>query len=555
MKRVVVAILAVLLLLGAALVLPRLEKAHSYEPWIDPLPEHAVDVGYWNYRQSEGGYAVEGWAEWWMERDPPRGDGPLLIDKRHATKQPEDAAIGLQDYAYLDMHGFRRAFEPLRAAGVRTQGVHQPWTPGELGGASGVFINLVSGDNPGFTTSEVNALAAFVREGGGLVLITDHTNCYFHGEMLQALSHELGFEVWRHTAADKGRGKTLSPRSVAWARTFNTGSGHPVGRDVDIVGWMNGGIVKPREDSTFVEIMSNSETGWADLFDPYRKPDSAGFTGNLKRDDDELPGPHSTVVAGQVGKGRVVVLADQNAWGSTLIGYEDNHQLFVNAFSWALGLDIPLDPRGPQSVTTIGGDRSLCTSAADFGYRTFQVQSQRLGEHLMVPEHCTADGAVSSQGVVLLPEAEREDLPQVLASAERVLAVIDIEEKGSRQLLELLQLQATPVKEPATGLRYLQAMPGPEHKVFDSEGELEALTTAPLVLDRELEVLAEDAQGRPVLVALDHQGTRVMLLLDAALVQNPALGGEREKPWVYGPEREAAHRLALRMLWAVYPKP
>ncbi len=554
MKRVVVGILVVLGLLGLGLA-TRLERGPSFEPWIDPLPEHAVSVGYWNFRQSEGGYAVDGWAEWWMARRPPRGDGPLLIDKRHATKQPEDAAIGLEDYAYLDMHGFRRAFEPLRADGVRTRGVYQPWTPGELAGASGVFINLVSGDNPGFRTSEVQALVAFVRAGGGLVLITDHTNCYFHGEMLQALSQELGFEIRRHTAADKGRGKTLSPRSVAWVRTFSTGSGHPVGRDVEVVGWMTGGIVEPREDSAFVPIMQGSETGWADLYLPHKKDDSSGFTGNLKRDEDEEPGPHSTVLAGQVGQGRVVVLADQNAWGSTLIGYEDNHRLFTNAVAWALGRDVELEVRGPRSVTTIGGHRSLCTSAAEFGYRTLQVQSQRLSEHLALPEHCTSEASVASQGLVLLPEAERDDLEALLDGAERVLAIVDVQHAGSRQLLELLGLGWSEAGEPAQGLRWRVALEGPEHRVFDSEQDLEPISVSPLALDQDLEVLAEDALGRPAVVRLERGSASLILVLDPRLLQNEALGGERQKPWVYGPEREAAHRLALRLLWAVYPKP
>ena len=318
---------------------------------------------------------------------------------------------------------------------------------------------------------------------------------------------------------------------------------------------MTGGILKPLDDSSFVPIMQGSETGWADLFLPHKKDDSSGFTGNLQRDPDEESGPHATVLAGQVGKGRVVVLADQNAWGSTLIGYEDNHRLFVNAFSWALGRDIDLDVRGPDSVTTIGGQRSLCTSAADFGYRTLQVQSQRVSEHLALPEHCTAQALVTSQGLILLPEAERPDLPELLDGAERVLAVVDVQHAGSRQLLDLLGLGWSEAGEPAQGLRWEVSLEGPEHRVFDTEQDVEPLVAAPLVLDQDLEALVRDDLGRPVVVRTRRGSSSVILVLDPRLLQNESLGGEREKPWVYGPEREAAHRLALRLIWAIYPKP
>lgn len=551
MKRLL-AIVSTLLVVASVALATQLESRESYEPWIDPLPEYAVESGYWDFRQSEGGTAIPWWPDLWLGWDGPRGDGPVLIDRRHTTKQLETDMLPIEAYSYDEMHGLYRAFEPARQAGVRLQPVWDPWTPGELGGASAVFINLVSGDNPGFLHSEVLALESFVRHGGGLVLIVDHTNCYFHAEMLQELSDAFGFDIWPTTAADRAPGNRLSPRSVAWVRVRPSDVAHPVNEGVEIVGWMNGGVVKPHADSKLQGVLQNSaEGGWADRMMPYKKADSSGFTGNLKLDEDEEPGPHSVVLAGKHGEGRVVVLADQNAWGGTLIGYEDNARIFANALGYAIGMDVDVEMRGPDSVTTIGSDRSLCTAAAGFAYRTFQVQSQRIGEHLAVPEFCTADADVLSEGVVLLPEADRDDL-EALLKRERVLVLVDGDFDGSRRILASLGLEALGRSEVANGLSWSVERPLFDTRLFEDVPMVEDLDSAPLRVEGDFEVLAQNGAGDPVVI---RQGN-VTLLLDASLVQNDHMGGEREKPWKAEDASVAAsHRLAFELLAGVYPRP
>ncbi|MFT5587383.1 MAG: hypothetical protein ACI9VR_004992 [Cognaticolwellia sp.] len=504
------------------------EQAVEYEPWIDPLPENAVSQGYWSFKDTEGGWGVPGYADWWMERSPPRGDGPIISDRRHASKQPEEDRLGLEDYGYTQMHGLSRAFDPARTAGVRIEPTYDVLTPGRLGGASMVFINLVSGDNPGFRHSEVLALESFVRHGGGLVLITDHTNCYFSAEMLQPLQDAFGFDVVPATACEMPP-HTLSPRSHAWARMTVPGD-HVTGEGVEVLGWMNGGIVRPREGSGFVPVMSNSETGWEDRTDPYRKPDSAGFTGSLRQEEGEPSGPHPVVIAGEYGQGRIVVLADQNAWGSTLVGYEDNAQMFTNALSWTTGQVMPLELRGPESVTTVSGPKSLCTSAATNGFRTLQVQLQRLSEHHLVPEFCTLGRPVSSKSVMVLPEANHPDLESILDGAERALILVDAEHPGHLALLGLEQAPLGGESVPGGTLSWQGFAVQTEHKVMKGAGE-DAIVSKPVALALgDYQVLAVNDQNMPVLVSLMRGQTVVLLLLDAQLLSNRVIGGERDDP-------------------------
>lgn len=504
------------------------EKAPEREAWIHPLPDNAVKKGYWSFRSTEGGWGVPGYADWWMERSPPRGDGPIVSDRRHASKQPEEDRLGLEDYGYTQMHGLSRAFDPARAAGVRIEPTYDVLTPGRLAGASMVFINLVSGDNPGFRHSEVLALESFVRHGGGLVLITDHTNCYFSAEMLLPLQEAFGFEVVPATACELPP-HTLSPKSRAWARMTVPGE-HPTGQGVEVLGWMNGGIVRPGPGSAFVPVMSSSESGWEDRLDPYRKPDSAGFTGSLRQEEGEPNGPHPVVIAGTHGQGRIVVLADQNAWGSTLVGYEDNAQMFTNALSWTTGQVMPLDLRGPASVTTLSGPQSLCTSAATYGYRTLQVQLQRLSEHHLVPEFCTLERPVQSKSVLLLPEAHHPDLERILAQAERAVVLVD---SAHTTHLELLGLELAPMGGealPGSTLAWSGPSVTTDHKAMGGADEDTLFSRPVLLSEGDYTVLAENDQGHPLVISLTRGQTQIWVLLDASLVSNQVLGGERDDP-------------------------
>ncbi|MCB9759300.1 MAG: hypothetical protein H6739_05630 [Alphaproteobacteria bacterium] len=545
--RVLILTLGVVGLVVGCAVGAQQSTAPLHPPLLEETPAYAAKQGYDSYRHTQGGSALEGWADLVLARNPPRPDGPLLVDRYHATKQPEDSDLGLEDYSYPRMHGMARAFTPLTEAGVAVEPVTAPWTARRLGGASAVFINLVSGNNPGFRWSEVVALDAFVRAGGGLFLVTDHSNCYFHAEMLRPLAERLGFELRPETAADQGPGRTLSPSTVAWLRMLPVVD-HPVTRGVRAFGFMTGGA--PRPAGPFVALATTSEQGWADRWDPWRKPKSAGFTGDLEQQDDEPSEAVPTVIAGQVGQGRVVVFGDQNALGATLIGFEETHRLFANAMGWLIGRDLPVEIRGPASVTTLTGPRFLCTAAAPYAYRTLQVQLQRVAGVAGRPEFCTADGPLASRRLLVLPEATRGDLGALLEGAERAAVLLT----PGHPAAAWAGLEVSPAEGPAaSGFRWLSPLEGPPHAVFSSATLQETGAVAPAaVVGADLEVLAEDTAGRPLVIRTRRGDTELLLVLDPALLANARMGNEREKPQEGAPELAAAHRTALRLMqWLV----
>ncbi len=549
-RRTLLAPLAIVVVLaagGLARVWPRLVWSEVDAPWADPLPAHAVDEGYAAFYTWRGGPAWPEWEERWLEADPPDPDGPLLVDVRHTTKQPWNVDLAMDAFGYSYMHGFARAFAPVRAAGIEPVPVGQRWSGRRLAGASAVFLNLVSGDNPALGPSEVVALEAFVRRGGGLVLVTDHSNCYFHAEILAPLTRALGITLPPVTATDPAN--RLTPRSVSWVRV-QARSDHPVMTGVRTFGLMTAGAVEGLETLAFT-----SDESWRDRWDPYRKEDSSGFTGDLKQGATEASEKVPVIAAGAHGAGRVVVLADQNAWGATLIGYEDNARLFTNAVAWATGRAIPAPEVGADTVTTLmGPGRTDCVHVTERGFRTLQVQSQRWAALTGKAERCTATGPGASGAILLLPQAPRSDLDAVLG-ARRVLAVLDRDAKITTPLLEALGL-ARGIDDPrAAEARWVVERPAPEVPMLAVGSD--TVEARPMAVTGEMDVWMADALGRPVVASVTRGDTRVVLLFDDDLLRNDALRGERDDPRKQLPpggstRTVAAHRLAHRLLAELY---
>ena len=354
------------------------------------------------------------------------------------------------------------------------------------------------------------------------MLITEHTNAYLHADMLHGLQRAFGFELPPVTNADRKRRNILGPTTVAWVRIRPLVQ-HPLTEGVAVAGITTGGVV---QGSGWTGVMGGSEHSWMDWGDP--GSDSSGFAGNLQREPDEPLGPHAVVAVKEHGEGRVVVLADQNAFGATHIGYEDNERLWSNAVAWALDRPMPLPADNP--VTTLTGRRSLCTSAAAFGFHTLQVQSSRLSAWSGTPNRCTA-GPDMGDRVLMLPEYAGE-LPQ----PARGLALVEPGRLASLRILEPLGLTWSPPGEPSTGaVQWSEPMPAPAG--LGLEG---TVTAAPLGLTGDFEVVATDAAGRPLVV----RSGAWLLLLDAAVLSNAQMGKERASR----DEAPGPYDLAFRLL-------
>jgi hypothetical protein len=300
-------------------------------------------------------------------RDRTYEDGPwILVDHYHTRKQnPEDYRLKKGDYAYQGTFGFYRVFQHLERNKYHWSSVRElPLSTPRLKDYDALFINLVHDDRPDFSDDEVTAILNFVREGGGLFVIADHTNVYKHAERINRFLIPMGLEVLYHTAVDFP--PMYSVAGLGWIMVWDFAD-HPVSEGLKMVSLQTGG---PQVGGTGIGYTSDRSFG--DLWDP---TDDFGYYGNWSYDGDpevEPQGPLQVISAAEFGEGRVVVVGDQNIFGDAWAHFGDNFELAMNIFEWTTGREDSkpalrdLKPRGTLfTLDTAHNDFSAGKASAE----------------------------------------------------------------------------------------------------------------------------------------------------------------------------------------------
>ena len=247
----------------------------------------------------------------------------VLEDNVHTIKQNSTLILNENDFRYTHMYGFDRLFNHLHRYGyAHDRLVSGRFTKELLSNYDVLFINLVDDTRPGFSEEEIAAVEDFVKNGGGLFVIADHTNVYNHAEMTNPLLAPYDITIRYEIAVD------VAPHSVSglgWILVSDLRE-HPVNNDIYEYSLETGGPLDGPGGIGFT-----SPQGWGDAWDPNMEE---GYYGNWTKDPGEPSGPQSVVQAVEYGQGRVVVVGDQNIFGDPYLFFIDNSGLAFNAFEW-----------------------------------------------------------------------------------------------------------------------------------------------------------------------------------------------------------------------------
>lgn len=258
----------------------------------------------------------------------------VLVDAYHAHSWIETLPHDeLEQYHIL--HSPARAIGALRQLGWSCDVQISPWTEESLKSCDVVYLNLVSADRPPFTVDEILALDRFVREGGGLFLVTDHTNCYYHNHVLGALADRIGFQLRNELLCD--RSPHTTGRGNAWV-VLSSCVAHPVTKNIQRIAFQSGGCVDER-----FGVIHSSPLSWADdpIIPQYGESNAPAFYGDFKQQLHEKSQRHAGVAAWNHEKGKVVVVADQNAIGGLFLNYLDNRQFWLQSMHWLADVEPP----------------------------------------------------------------------------------------------------------------------------------------------------------------------------------------------------------------------
>ncbi len=497
-------LLRVFWLFGAGILLfslPFFERMERTPPWEEELKKEG------SFYASQGGFALPGLAAAVYALWPPTPDGPVVLDRRHSSERRDQDRLGLVGKSD-DFRGMYRAFSNL----PERRDFPLALSPVMLAGSSAVILNLPSGHRPGFSHTEVLALVEYVQAGGGLLLIAESSNQDLHAELLQPLALRFGFSLPPVTVAESRENLLFSPLRPAMFRA-EVESGHPITNGVATVVVQGAGELRgPEGWRPLVDAPLGPEWRvllrggrWADRWDP---TDAGNFQGDLKEGSKEPGGARVMAAARELGKGRVVVLSDQNAWTDAMIGLEDNGRFFARVLDWVVGRELKKEE---APILRTGGPAGAggCGDPSPTGHRSLQALVQRVAAHRGFAERCG-------------PGEARIHLPGSSA---------DFPREG-----RLLLLQDSPAEvAPAAGEVATETQSSLPHPLLRKQG------APPLQIWRSEQLLS---RGQPFLPDRSLE----VCLLPAQDYRNNNLGSEREEPSRGAPARQEAWRTALAAL-------
>lgn len=331
----------------------------------------------------------------------------ILIDSIHAHNFQE---FGLRegDYDYHRSHGYQLAFSFLKQVGIEHDVISEgTLTREKLSQYGMLFMNLPSADLPPFSVKEIAAIKSFIEDGGSALFITDHSNAYYHAWKLKPLFEELGMNVTTETAAEGGINRLDTGTGWIDIESFKE---HPITKGLRHVSFQTGGTIDDRFAVAFT-----SDESWGDQWriKLYGEDPSPAFFGDFVQQPDERQGPLGVIAAKKLGKGRIVVVADQNLFGDEFIKYLDNYRLFFNSANWLLGGDDSLPPQWATQFRDTRSSRVLCHevplqaafgSGAPSGFHSLFVYLQR--KHWVF---ATDDLSIGGELIILPDDDKLED--------------------------------------------------------------------------------------------------------------------------------------------------
>ena len=163
------------------------------------------------------------------------------------------------------------------------------------------------------TTSEIEALVMYVKNGGGLVVLAEHEHDKY-GNNLNNLLDNFGLKVTHTAVVDPGKNHN---NVAAWVRPNIYKEIKSIATKVEDIILYRAGIIASARDMVKGEEF----------------PD--GFAVIARSSETAQPANAPMIVATKYGAGRVIVVADSDIFGDDSVTDADNLQLFANIVTWA----------------------------------------------------------------------------------------------------------------------------------------------------------------------------------------------------------------------------
>lgn len=200
-------------------------------------------------------------------------------------------------------------YESFKSAGEAVSISQEPITDKRL---SGVKTYVIAGPSQPFQGSEIDALRAFVKRGGNLLVLL-----HISGPVA-ALTNSFGIIVSNYVIGEQEgiiEGRTQDFHVTRFG-------GHPVTKGLEKIAFYGAwGLMTEGEEA--LVVAGTSARAWADV------------NRNRAYEKDEEPAQEFGMIAvAELGKGKVVVVGDDAPFANKFIGEADNRKLAENIIKW-----------------------------------------------------------------------------------------------------------------------------------------------------------------------------------------------------------------------------
>ncbi|MFI6295648.1 DUF6421 family protein [Nonomuraea sp. NPDC050790] len=290
----------------------------------------------------------------------------VLFDEAHSESWTirRDVAEAMNP-GHPDDNSYARAAGQLRHLG-HTVGAHTtgPLDAGTLQGQDVLVIAHPSGErwerttgqgSPVFSAAELDAITAYVADGGGLVVLAEEEQDKY-GNNLNDLLGRFGVKVEHTTVRDLGHAHRDVATWVLAEKNTSDGLLAGVGRAC----FYRSGVL------TLASVQESEG------------PDSKQATVLFASSPSATPATTPLAVALEYGKGRVVVFADSDLFGDDSIEDYDHRRLWGNVVTWAARLPSDERSRTDQDKTKAEGFARLKATVEEL--RPLQVKDGSVRE-------------------------------------------------------------------------------------------------------------------------------------------------------------------------------
>ncbi len=254
---------------------------------------------------------------WWDFHDPgPRAGGRVLIDESHSDWEPTDGPFDADHHGQRSLYNYalwRRWIE----AHSPTRVLKAPMRQADLRASDVVVIKTPT--RP-YDAASIGALERFVRDGGGLLLVGDHTNLFGMSTILNEIARGFGLSFAHDDTFPLDHTRPDVHRASPWVR-------HPILRGIDSYPFETSCTIAAswRADPIMIGRRLGAEP--ADY-------GHINFFGNIALDPDV---PFGLFVQGAVvrhGRGRVAAFSDSTNFSNFSMLQPGRRTLSLNLIDW-----------------------------------------------------------------------------------------------------------------------------------------------------------------------------------------------------------------------------